>query len=278
MDVEDIELLKKFILTRLTSSESSESRDKIFYTKRDDNGEKHHLYRREGHLYYKIEKIEIEKGLVKYEEQVIDASKKDILEDFIIKNQKVIIEKIEELETNITNLLKNPLLITHSFKELQNMKIIYETSQGSKLISLYYNTRADKLLYKIGISDIIPLPIVFTPIDTIYTLETLYECNNLLTKMIFDRTRDIFDRTPPANVNSRGLSRGLSGGKRIAPAASTAPTAPAYKLNGEKVSLLINKKKLHRSVYVRGNGNGKAKYCKINNEFVLLSKLKNKII
>jgi hypothetical protein len=58
-----------------------------------------------------------------------------------------------------------------------------------------------------------------------------------------------------------------SGGKR---------TAPAYKLNGEKVSLLINKKKLHRSVYVKGNG--KAKYCKINYEFVLLSKLKNKIL
>ncbi len=53
-------------------------------------------------------------------------------------------------------------------------------------------------------------------------------------------------------------------------------TAPAYKLNGEKVSLLINKKKLHRSVYVKGNG--KAKYCKINYEFVLLSKLKNKIL
>jgi hypothetical protein len=57
-----------------------------------------------------------------------------------------------------------------------------------------------------------------------------------------------------------------------------APTAPAYKLNGEKVSLLINKKKLHRSVYVKGNGNDKAKYCKINYEFVLLSKLKNKIL
>jgi hypothetical protein len=53
-------------------------------------------------------------------------------------------------------------------------------------------------------------------------------------------------------------------------------SAPAYKLNGEKVHLLINKKKLHRSVYVKGNG--KAKYCKINYEFVLLSKLKNKII
>jgi hypothetical protein len=60
------------------------------------------------------------------------------------------------------------------------------------------------------------------------------------------------------------------GGKR------TATAAPAYKLNGEKVSLLINKKKLHRSVYVKGTG--KAKYCKINYEFVLLSKLKNKIL
>jgi hypothetical protein len=73
----------------------------------------------------------------------------------------------------------------------------------------------------------------------------------------------------------------LSGGKRTATTATTAsvaPTAPSYKLNGEKVHLLINKKKLHRSVYVKDKGNGKAKYCKINNEFVLLSKLKNKII
>lgn len=61
-----------------------------------------------------------------------------------------------------------------------------------------------------------------------------------------------------------------TGGKRIASAAST------YKSNGDKVLLLINKKKLHRSIYVKGNG--KAKYCKINNEFVLLSKLKNKVI
>jgi|UniRef100_A0A6C0LMU8 hypothetical protein len=64
------------------------------------------------------------------------------------------------------------------------------------------------------------------------------------------------------------IYRKMEGGKRTA--------APAYKLNGEKVHLLINKKKLHRSVYVKGNG--KAKYCKINYEFVLLSKLKNKII
>jgi hypothetical protein len=82
---------------------------------------------------------------------------------------------------------------------------------------------------------------------------------------ILTKTQESIDR-------QRSIQEGekTSGGKRIAPA------VPAYKLNGEKVSLLINKKKLHRSVYVKGNG--KAKYCKINNEFVLLSKLKNKII
>jgi hypothetical protein len=31
-------------------------------------------------------------------------------------------------------------------------------------------------------------------------------------------------------------------------------------------------------IVMKGQGNGKAKYCKINKEFVLLSKLKNKII
>ena len=64
-----------------------------------------------------------------------------------------------------------------------------------------------------------------------------------------------------------------SGGKRIAHAASTAHT---YKSTGNKVFLFIDNKRLHRSIYVKGNG--KAKYCKINNEFILLSKLKNKVI
>jgi hypothetical protein len=46
-----------------------------------------------------------------------------------------------------------------------------------------------------------------------------------------------------------------------------------YILNGEKVSLLHNNKKIQRSIYVKENG--KAKYCKINKEYILLSKIKN---
>ena len=68
-----------------------------------------------------------------------------------------------------------------------------------------------------------------------------------------------------------GQKSAATGGKRIA-----AHAASAYKSNGDKVVLLIDNKKLHRNIYVKGNG--KAKYCKINNEFILLSKLKNRII
>ena len=46
-----------------------------------------------------------------------------------------------------------------------------------------------------------------------------------------------------------------------------------YILNGEKVSLLHNNKKIQRSIYVKENG--KVKYCKINKEYILLSKIKN---
>lgn len=49
-----------------------------------------------------------------------------------------------------------------------------------------------------------------------------------------------------------------------------------YKLNGEKVVLLHKNKKVQRSIYVKGNG--KTKYCMIDKEYVLLSKVKNKII
>jgi len=63
-------------------------------------------------------------------------------------------------------------------------------------------------------------------------------------------------------------------------ASATQPTTggskkTTYRLNGEKVVLLYKNKKVQRSIYVKGNG--KTKYCKINKEYVLLSKVKNKI-
>jgi len=94
--------------------------------------------------------------------------------------------------------------------------------------------------------------------EFLYTIDGMGEKDRIVKFLIFKTLVESLNDNQETN----------KGGKRT--------TAPAYKLNGEKVHLLINKKKLHRSVYVKGNG--KAKYCKINYEFVLLSKLKNKII
>ena len=91
------------------------------------------------------------------------------------------------------------------------------------------------------------------------------ELYNEIESQVKPRLFSIFGRSSQVAPSPQTL-----GGKRIAHAAT------AYKSTSDKVLLLIDNKKLHRSIYVKGNG--KAKYCKINNEFVLLSKLKNKVI
>jgi hypothetical protein len=168
------------------------------------------------------------------------------------------IEEIKKLENQIHIHIGNKQSLI--YKNEVDRGVYYSTEELNILVCyIYYENK--KLYYAFGNSsdegtELVRLELSNNniPRNRKYVINTL---NNMLEALkTLDKTSFI---TP-------------SGGKRIAPA------APAYKLNGEKVSLLINKKKLHRSVYVRGNGNGKAKYCKINNEFVLLSKLKNKII
>jgi len=95
---------------------------------------------------------------------------------------------------------------------------------------------------------------------------------------------------PALNKGVNGLyNRGLNFGTsaytnlKTSVASATAPTTPTtggskkttYRLNGEKVVLLYKNKKVQRSIYVKGNG--KTKYCKIDHQYILLSKLKNKI-
>jgi hypothetical protein len=47
---------------------------------------------------------------------------------------------------------------------------------------------------------------------------------------------------------------------------------PKYKSTGKAVYILYKKKKYKRTIYVKDKR--KTKYCKINNEYILLSKLK----
>ena len=88
---------------------------------------------------------------------------------------------------------------------------------------------------------------------------------------------DLYNDVKPTilGFNERLFGRSYN---KVAPSPSSGgkKASTAYKSTGDKVRLFIDNKKLHRSIYVKGNG--KAKYCKINNEFVLLSKLKNKVI
>ena len=102
---------------------------------------------------------------------------------------------------------------------------------------------------------------------------------------------DIVNNIYEKGINLRAkvspvLGKGLELGRSLLPSIfrtnQQQPTQPAgggkkttYRLNGEKVLLLHKNKKVQRSIYVKDKG--KTKYCKIDKEYVLLSKVKNKI-
>ena len=213
--------------------------------------------------------------------------------------KEFIIQKIKELEVAIIHYMNKEYIMNYIKKQKyvddelpENMMVIYveynleeiENSFGFKTLYyyLYYNKITKKLSYKIHgnpYTQITPLyhsdMSQFSVIDTLYTLKVLHDFIKILPTISPNKTT-MFGRIKGMFSSNRVEQAPSVGGNSIV------SVAPVYKLNGEKVHLLINKKKLHRSVYMKdkgnGNGNGKAKYCKINNEFVLLSKLKNKII
>jgi hypothetical protein len=137
--------------------------------------------------------------------------------------------------------------------ELKDLIVIAEKIKTKELQGLDSNLRTE-ISIDLQKIDVLPLS---DASRFLYYIDGMGKKDRIVKFLIFKTLVESFNNNQETKI----------GGKRI---------APAYKLNGEKVHLLINKKKLHRSVYVKGNG--KAKYCKINYEFVLLSKLKNKII
>lgn len=207
--------------------------------------------------------------------------------------QKFLIQKIKELESKIIELMKweriKVLIKSKKYVDLYDAQpsymLIYRKSLreiknniGTKNIyyMLYNNKDTGKLSYKIhGYShkDTIEPKQLDTLDDLSDTLTTLYEFYNLIKPAQQTETQQpvkstsMFGRIFRSNKVAQSPS---SGGK--------SHHTPAYKSTGDKIHLLIDNKRVHRSIYVKGNGNGKAKYCKINNEFVLLSKLKNKVI
>jgi hypothetical protein len=64
-----------------------------------------------------------------------------------------------------------------------------------------------------------------------------------------------------AQAQVKAIAQALSGGK----------SAPKYKSTGQVVNIMYKKRKYKRTIFVREKR--KTKYCKINNEYILLSKL-----
>jgi hypothetical protein len=216
------------------------------------------------------DKIKLLQGIVSKATELISNIDK---EEKRKKSQKELLLKktdIEDKKGYILNYINDNKGYIDSKEKLVNNDTQYsilikeektESHRGVHSITIYY------LLYKK---------------HDIYTMKTKWLSTTgdrpIISPELLDYKID-FDYSHCLNNLYKTLQSSPSvGGNPIASAASAASATPAYKLNGEKVHLLINKKKLHRSVYVKDKGNGKAKYCKINNEFVLLSKLKNKVI
>ena len=186
----------------------------------------------------------------------------------MVEKEKVILGLIERGTFNIK--VKDVLTYyenkTQTYSILKSNSVLYgdEDNTNSKTFYILYNDLDKDNLY-------------YTKTDSeSYNYTLPKKLSNKETRVFDDDYDKLLDELYKSLYNNHkvimdDIKKLSKGGKRTA-----ASAAPAYKLNGDKVHLLIDKKKLHRSVYVKGNG--KAKYCKINYEFILLSKLKNKII
>ena len=158
------------------------------------------------------------------------------------------------------SLFRDYIVLLDNYRMFLNAKFQYNTATGKQ-------DRTDEITHLRNLkTKVVEILNKENGNGVIKTLQTkLSNILSVVSKKANAVITKIDDRVAKAEEESAARK---GGGKRTA--------TPSYKLNGEKVHLLINKKKIYRSVYVKGNG--KAKYCKINYEFVLLSKLKNKII
>jgi len=157
----------------------------------------------------------------------------------------------------------------------ENEKLAFLSNQGLKLAKLASATLKEN-----------------TGMDADKALETAYN-KGIILKEGFDTIVFPVLKESAKGVYNSSKNIGISAYnafKRKIASASTTQTNPSgtgstgstggskkttYKLNGEKVVLLHKNKKVQRSIYVKGNG--KTKYCKIDHQYILLSKLKNKI-
>ena len=259
--------------------ELKEGYDKLFTNYRENNDN----LRQEGRvkrrdLLTTLSKLEKDIGIEEYEKE--NEKKKKAISVTTVDNSQEI-QDLKKLRDRIFNLKDIPVNDkTHFYLK------VYTFDNGNESKYYLYKLKDDLYYKRVNIGYDLKENVV-KDLTSLYTIIEFPNHNDYDIKNMLEILKGyVEDKNiqPETSITGRvregvyGLlgsmnplrATGATGGKRNAHAAS------AYKSTGDKVLLLIDNKKLHRSIYVKGNG--KAKYCKINNEFILLSKLKNKII
>lgn len=153
-------------------------------------------------------------------------------------------KKIEFLKNEL-----NKRIINFTNLQINNKIILNSTGNNENIKALIENIKAHiEKFNKVNKAKSVP----DTLVEQLGTLETLETINSEMTKSLLDLNH-LFNQIkeqPP-----------IEGGK---------PTK--YKSTGITVFILYKNKKYNRTIYVKENG--KTKYCKIKNEYILLSKLK----
>jgi flagellin-specific chaperone FliS len=186
--------------------------------------------------------------------------------NYIKENGKIIIEKsrnmtVSDVKTTLEDAIAD--LINKGMNRDEAKEFLNEASQiFTYKLQEFYNKNKDTTLDE--------------AINTVYNKGNSFR-ESVMNKMspvivkakegLIHGIKSIWGKinTPPQQQTNAQSTSGSKGGSK----------KTTYRLNGEKVVLLHKNKKVQRSIYVKGNG--KTKYCKIDHQYILLSKLKNKI-
>ena len=153
-------------------------------------------------------------------------------------------KKIEFLKNEL-----NKRIINFTNLQTNNKIILNSTGNNENIKALIENIKAHiEKFNKVNKAKSVP----DTLVEQLGTLETLETINSEMTKSLFDLNQLLNQIKEPYPIR---------GGK---------PTK--YKSTGVTVFILYKNKKYNRTIYVKEKG--KTKYCKIKNEYILLSKLK----
>jgi hypothetical protein len=196
-----------------------------------------------------------------------DIKPKEVLED-VVERKEVVLEDVVERTNIVSNILN---IVSYIFNYLKLKNEIFSIIEGnyslySKEDSLFwkYETNVYKIKSQIrGYKDVISIHINHRNHVISLLQKANQQANGEIKVGLMGR---IFrnNMVAPKPVDNQTLK---NGGKK---------NTTDYKLNGDKVFLIHNNRKIKRCIYIKGNG--KTKYCKINKVFISLSKLKNKII